>query len=262
MKAFTKTIAMASIFTAAIAFGGAAQATPMVTLTFPGSPNLFPQGSKATHISYNNGITSQTAYVAAGMFGGSAIDAVEFDPSTLYNSEDNVLAYCVDIMNNLLGTGVYNVNTIGQTQVIEESATGVRRDFGRTLNFLGAVNQVASNSLSFGDKNWLNPNTSWMSAAIQVGIWESLYEQDGIPLSTAGGWFEASTLGNDGDTFLTQAFDVMGTVTALNANQVKWLQIDNGQDLLVDPVDVPVPATIALFALGLGGLGCSRRKKA
>lgn len=51
------------------------------------------------------------------MFGGTATDAVEFDTSKLYSSEDTVLAYCIDVMNNLLGVGTYNVEAIGQTQI-------------------------------------------------------------------------------------------------------------------------------------------------
>ncbi len=61
MKILTKTVAVASIFAGAIAFGGAAQAAPMVTLTFPESPDLFPQGYKATRITYNNDDTSKSA---------------------------------------------------------------------------------------------------------------------------------------------------------------------------------------------------------
>jgi len=260
MKPLKKNIALASILAGAFAFAGATQATPMVTLEFPAGSAVFPEGYKATHISYNNGVTSRSINVAAGMFGGVATGATDFDPATLYTSEDNVLAYCIDIMNNLMRTGSYSVQSIGQTQV-DTSASGVRRDFGRTLSFLGAVNEVASGTLLTADKekNWLNPNSSWMSAAIQVGIWERLYEASGTALSTAGGWFSATTLGSEGNQFLDQAFAMMGSVDALDSNQVKWLQSDNGQDLLVDPVSVPVPATLALFGLGLAGLGWSRR---
>lgn len=262
MKAITKTIAVVSICAGTLAFGALAQAKPMVTLEFPAAPALFPQGYKATQITYNNNVTSKTSYVAAGMFGGTATGSNDFDATTLYSSENNVLAYCIDIMNNLLSDGTYNVQAIGQNQV--DNSTDVRRDFARTLSFLGAVNEVLTPILLLSDThtNWLNPNSAWMSAAIQVGIWESLYESDGAVLSTSDGWFEATTLGTQGDEFLTAAFGMMSTAAALDARKVKWLQIENGQDLIVDPVTVPTPATLGLFALGLAGLGWSRRKKA
>lgn len=261
MKNTAKQILAGTILASSMALGSTAMAGPTdatIDLGFPGGSGLFPVGSVVTTISYDNGEgTSSRSRVRAGMFGGTASNGVNFDLSTLYRSADDVLAYCVDILNNLLlGSSTYNVNTLGQTQVVEHD--GVRRDFGRTLRFLGAVNQVSG--LAFGQKNWLNPSEAWMSAAIQVGIWESLYEQEGEVLSVNNGWFAATSLGTQGNAFLSSAFDAMGTADAVRAPQVRWLQIDGGQDLIVDPVAVSAPASLMLVSMGLFGL--SRRRKA
>ena len=51
----------------------------------------------------------------------------------------------------------------------------------RTLDFLGAVNYVLNgNSNTWADINaWLHPSNGNIGAAIQVGIWKSLYETSG-----------------------------------------------------------------------------------
>jgi hypothetical protein len=253
----TRAVVAASMLAGALTISNTALAGPIgpsVDMGFPGGSGLFPSGSVITTIRYDNGAgTTKRSRVRAGMFGGSAGNGVDFDLSMLYRSEDRVLAYCVDILNNLLTpTTAYRVNAIARTQV--ERAAGVRRDFGRTLRFLGAVNEVAG--LAFGDRNWLNPGNRWMSGAVQVGIWESLYEAEGAELSISSGWFEADSLGAAGNTFLDSAFAAMGDTAALDASQVKWLQLEGGQDLLVGRV--PVPGSLALV---LGGLWLMRSRR-
>lgn len=273
---------------------GVAQATPItgspVKLSFPGPNGLFPDGSSNATISYNNlsGANTVNSGVAAGMFGGVAT-AVEggFDVNRLYRNEGDVLAYCVDILNYLLKPqNTYHVNDLEQTTVVTED--GVRRDFGQALIFLGAANEVASREefggLKEGDKNWLNPGSAWLSAAFQIGLWESLYEGRSSQvqvvteapanqlvlaapagLSITDGWFTATLWGDPQSSsnanissFLSESFALMGSVDALDAEQVKWLRIDGGQDLLVDPVDVPAPGPLALM---LGGLALLLRRK-
>ncbi|EAQ98096.1 hypothetical protein [Congregibacter litoralis] len=255
----------AAFIAGVMSLAGNVQATPItVDLSFEGR-GLFPAGSRNTHIRFDNAdFDTGSMHVAAGMFGGQATNGVNFETSTLYRNEDNVLAYCVDIVERLLRqSNTYNVNDVAQDLVVD--LDGVRRDFGRTLLFLGAANEVARRDFAIteGDQNWLNPSASWMSAAFQVGIWESLYEESGQALNVGEGWFTATSIGTEGNQFLTDSFALMGAEvppTAVAASRVKWLQIDGGQDLLVDPVDVPAPAPAALLLLGLSLLLRKRRR--
>lgn len=261
---FSKRFMSAALFSGLIGLAGAVQADPIpaqtVDITFNGV--LFPEGYVGTRITYEQPGVSSTVNmnVAAGMFSGVASNPTGgFDLSSLYLSEGNVLAYCVDILQSLL-TGssgsTYHANDVAQDLVVDDG--GVRRDFGRALQFLGAANQVAQGWAAgprLSDKNWLNPTYNWMAAAIQVGIWESLYEESSSTLlSTDGGWFTASSIGTDGNKFLSDSFSLMHSnepPLAVSANQVKWLVSEQGQDLLVDPVDVPAPAPLLLLLAGL-----------
>jgi len=265
-KGISRRLVGAALLSGFIGFAGAVQADPItagptVDLTFSGA--LFPAGYKATTIQYDNGNGTSTGpnRVAAGTFSGTASNGVGFEVTSLYTDEFNVLAYCVDILNGLLRqTSTYHVNDVTQNMVVDPG--GVRRDFGRTLQFLGAANQLAALEIEDKSKSWLNPSSNWMAAAIQVGIWETLYERESLApnsrssdlLSTSTGWFTASSIGTSGDAFLNSAFSLMqsnNAPVAVSASQVKWLQIDGGQDLLVDPVDVPAPAPLLLLLSGL-----------
>lgn len=229
-----------------------------VDLSFPRG-SLFPEGRVVTTIEYDNDQgQSLRARVAAGMFGGIASNGVNFDVQTLYRSENDVLAYCIDIVQNLLrDTNTYHVRDIAQNQVFEEEGAP-RRDFGRMLRFLGATNAVVAEragAARVSEFSWLEPTRPWMSGAIQVGIWESLYEDPEEDLNIDNGWFEASSLGDKGNSFLDDIFEIMEddfAPAALNAGNVKWMENARGQDLLVDPVDVPVPASFLLLVSGLG----------
>jgi hypothetical protein len=263
----------------ALGVSSMAQAGPTLDLKFPSVPTLFPAGSDTVKIQYNNGTSSYNGTVYAGMFGGEATGSTDFNPETLYQSESNVLVYCVDIFDNLIkSNSTYDVRDVAPDQVVfGGDNSDIRRDFGRTLNFLGALNSVLSSDygLNFGDKNWLNPAltstqsspSGWMAGAIQVGIWESLYEKAEGPLKIDDGWFKVAGIGTgnhnlstDGSALLSTVFGMMDSFPPLDATVVKWLESADGQDLIADPLPVPAPGTIALLAAGLG-LALRRRRR-
>lgn len=111
-----------------------------------------------------------------------------------------------------------------------------------------------------------------MSGAIQLGIWESFYEDGGARLSVRHsdndkGWFWAGTnVNTEGLVFLDRAFGLINdpaiAVTAVSAREVLWAVNTNGQDVLINPVDVPVPASGFLLLAGLGAFTWRRRLRA
>jgi hypothetical protein len=248
----------ATFLAAAMALGPGAHAA---TIDISFGRDLFPVGSDRLTFDFDDGTNRKSATVNAGLFGGSAENGVGFDPKTLYRSANDVLFYCVDILNNLQKpVTVYNVNDVDANLVVDDD-DNPRRDFGRMLGFLGAVNEVLGTEygLVFGDKNWLNPNSGWMSGAIQVGIWESLYEQMGEGLDVDTGYFSVTDLNGKGKRLLDSVFYSMSTSAsnALSGDQVRWFSNDKAQDLIADPV--PVPAPLALLGAGLGLLAFGRR---
>lgn len=235
----------------------------------------FASGSDRVRVRFDNGELSRNIRVDSGMFGGEA-EAVPndpFDPASLYRSEDEVLLYCVDLLEDLsTGQNTYNVLRISDDTLVQTSTNGegVMRNFGQVLDFLGALNWVLGTDeyaygLAYGEQNWLNPNQGWMSGAIQVGIWESLYDDD---MDLAGGNFSVRTTGNEwnaldpsGTELLARAFTAMETTDPLRDSGVRWFQLDGGQDLLGDPVQVPAPATGLLVLSGLLLLVNARRHR-
>jgi len=210
----------------------------------------------------------------AGMFQGRALNASGgFDPNVLYRGPDDVLLYCVDLFQVINagaspGYEVLALDDAGPNILAAGNGHTVARNFDRTLDFLGALNVFLETSLGFGEGvyNWLNPDSGWMSGAIQAGIWESLYESDSEDLDTAGGDFSVSKLSSQGTQLLSTVFDaVNGAPTgfaydALAPNQVLVLSSASFQDMIVGDPPAPVPAPAPLFLIA-GGIALLARRR-
>jgi hypothetical protein len=219
-----------------------------------------------------NGPTG-TSGTNAGLFHGEVFEPDPpagfdgFDPTVIYRGLDDILSYCIDLFQQIGGgwNEEYRVYSLEDAHPVVDASPAhtLDRDFGRTLDFLGAVNyalQLTPGFVGDGDRhyNWLNPADGSMSGAIQVGIWEALYEVD-APLDITGGAFSATGLDASGEALLQTAFDAVNGVagaleyTALDSDRVLLLISDTRQDVLVGDTSatVPAPAPAALMLAGL-----------
>ena len=229
--------------------------------------------------SYWNMLYRQTINAWAGAFvaEAQAIEGDPFDPSVLYRSPNEVILYCLDIFNDLdyangfVQYTVYEFNdTVDPTTSTALFEPIVRRgreipglnvsgNLNQVLDFLGAVNTVLDGTEYVfdndnTDRNWLNPAYSWVSSAIQVGIWESLYDTG---LNIDKGHFSVNGLSRKGESLLDSAFAQMTTTDSLSRDQVLLFQpVSGGQTLIGDPdmSSIPLPGTAWLILVGLVGL--------
>jgi hypothetical protein len=200
----------------------------------------------------------------AGEFGSTVVNYVNTVPGNLssasfVDSQNDFFLYCYDLLQTISqgGTYTYQVNYGGA--------------LGRTLDFLGAVNYVLNgNSNTWSDPYaWLHPADTSASAAIQIGIWESLYDDpskngDGL-WSLTTGHFQASGLNAGTSTDFTHFIGALGAANSVAQNQTMVLESPDHQDQITGfrppRFDTPEPGTLALIATGLIAGGIARRKR-
>jgi hypothetical protein len=209
----------------------------------PGPPTHYPY----TSVGAGEFEANVTAFNGAGLTSGSFVD-----------SQSDFFLYCYDLFQTIAPGGSYTY-TVSYTAALTS-----------TLNFLGAVNYVLNGNVNGGNQfAWLHPANANVSAAIQLGIWESLYDTDPT-YSLATGSFQASNLdaGTATEYALFQAAAQNSAVNDLLLTDTMVLQSDTNQDQITglrprpDQHNfTPEPGSLALLAAGLLAAGVARRTR-
>lgn len=209
--------------------GAAAAHAVTLNLTGPAYPGLNNVNVTAT------GTTPATYTGGAGAFMGTLSGAGVFDSASF-------VAYCAELEQS------FNWGSLPGYSLVTPAA----------YNGAGA-NGWGANSVAIGNRlgellTFALPtaNTSANSTALQLAIWNTIYDTDNTVAS--GAFTDISGYAGQADAYLT------GSLSTVSTLQIGVLTNREHQDFLAY-APVPEPGTYALMAAGLGVMGFLARRR-
>lgn len=206
---------------------------------------------------YSLSLHGSSLSVSPDEYYGFVTAAIGIDPTSIGDQtglNEKLLTYCYELTQYFSG-GQYVDYTIAY-------GTDITAD---TLDWLGAVNSVVGG----GNYGWLHPTNGYMAAAIQLGIWETLYDT-GSAFNLSSGYFSvSSSLGSGAGTvgdYVDQFVNAMPGSASLGSQYIIRLENASAQDQITGRFvpgnqtnRVPEPGSLALLGIGMAATAFARR---